>query len=188
MTNARLELASPEGFESVRSYINEHLAPVAAELHRLVNESFAPGSTSAEEGSIDAIPSDPASGVFETIDRPLRTGPKSVVFDGAEYFQIPKDVLRSKQVRVVFSATTYCLEGSHPGALFRLVRADGMVIEGSSFGCTWDAPKPFSCELPIADKPGCIVPSMQVYHIQGKALQRGLTPVCRRFSLSLQFV
>jgi hypothetical protein len=186
MTGARLELADPSSFASAEAYVSQHLAPIAAELHRLVNESFAPGSTSAEEWAVDMVPRQPCLNSFATIDVALKQGPKSVIFDGAEYFTIAPELLRARQLKVQLTAVVYANGGSP--AEFRLVNTSGEVIEGSLILTEKQEPETITRVLPFGDKKGCIHPSMQVYHIQGKGYHAGCLPVCRRFSLSFVYI
>lgn len=186
MTGLRLDLANPGAY---RDYVAEHLAPVATELHRVVNELLAPGATSAEEWSVDMVP-EISDSVFRQLDQPLHPSGKSTVFDGAEYFTLPKELLRAKQLKVQLVAVVYgkAMDGWDSTVDFRLVRDDGMVITNSTFFCNEGEPTPFYRTLPFGDTPGSISPDKRTYYIEGRSEYGHSLPVCRRFSLSFVYI
>lgn len=186
MSGAQVELANPNFYESPRDYVEKHLAPVVAELHRITNELIAPGSTSVEEWGVDMVPSSSSLGAFSPLDKRLDDTPKRVSFDGAAYQSIPKELLRRKMLKVQFSALVYVKgEGD---VLFRLVRDDGVVVANSDFGCSDPSPVIVTRNLPFGDAPNSVAPKQHSYIIQGKGLDLGAIPVCRRFSLSFTYV
>ncbi len=184
MTGLRLDLANPDHSESIREYIEKHLAPTATELHRLLNELLAPGST-AEEYAFDMVP-DTSGDYFRRLTRRLENTAKRVVFDGSEYFSLPKDLLKSKQAKVQLTAVLY-VKGRGE-ADFRLVRDDGDVIKGSSLRVIAEEPNTFIATLPFGDQPGCISPDRRTYYIEAGVAKRQCLPVCRRFSLSFVYI
>lgn len=186
MTGARIELANPNLYDSPREYVEKHLAPVVAELHRITNELIAPGSTSVEEWGVDMVPSNPTVGAFSPLDKRLDDSPKHVVFDGAAYQSIPKELLRSKQLKVQLTAVVY-VKGQGD-VLFRLVRDDGMPVANSDFGCSEQQAVIVTRTLPFGDHPKSVAPKQHSYIIQGKGLDLGAIPVCRRFSMSFIYV
>lgn len=185
MPGAQVELANPNLYESPRDYVEKHLAPVVAELHRITNELIAPGSTSVEEWGVDMVPSSSSLGAFSPLDKRLDDTPKSVSFDGAAYQSIPKELLRRKMLKVQLVAVVYALKGD---AAFRLVREDGAVVLNSEFTTSSREPTTITCQLPFGDAPGCVAPKQLSYIMQGKGLDLGTIPVCRRFSLSFTYV
>jgi hypothetical protein len=186
MTGIRLEFYDPKDHEQVSDYIRDHVAPVATELHRITNELLSPGSTSAEEWSMDMVSSAPIHDGFSRLDRRLDESPKHVAFDGSEYFSLPKELLRAKQVKIQFTAAVY-VKG-HGTAAFRLVCDGGALIKDSEF--TTDSPILFTktCRLPFGDQRGCIQPDRRTYYIEAcRTKGRGI-PVCRRLSLSFVYI
>lgn len=186
MTSLRLELDNPGAYETPRDYIEKHLAPVATELHRLVNEFLAPGSTSSEEYSVDMGPSGTGTESWWAIDKVLKPEPKSVLFDGREYFAIPKETLRAKQLKVQLTATVFVKNGG--SASFRLLRGDGVAIHASEFTATSGEPVTVTRILPFGEGDGCVTPHWQAYIMQAKRLDKHSMPVCRRFSLSFIYI
>lgn len=184
MTGVRLELANPHDYKSPADYVEQHLAPVATELHRITNELLEPGATSAEEWAVDMVPPSRSEN-FQRLDRPLLRLAKHVVFDGSEYFLISKDVLRSKQLKVQLSATVYVHENGT--AVFRLVDSLGDAIENSVISTNSREPETVSVVLPFGEQRGCIHPSRQTYFIEACS-PHGIIPVCRRFSLSFIYL
>lgn len=182
MTGLRLNLANPDGYETAHEYIENHLAPVATELHRLVNEFLAPGSTSTEECSVDMVPSGSGTDTWWPLDKLLLQGAKSIFFDGREYFAIPKETLRAKQLKVQLTATCYVRNGG--SASFRLIRGDGTAVNDSLFVVNASDATSFTRVLPFGEGDGCVTPHWQAYIMQAKRLEKHSLPVCRRFSLS----
>jgi hypothetical protein len=178
-------LANPQSFDSVQAYIEDHLAPVSAELHRLANELFVPGST-AEEHAMDMVPDPAAKQYFSRLDRRLDPSPKHVIFDGSEYFSLPKDLLRNKQAKVQLTAVLY-VKGQGE-ADFRLVRDDGEVIDDSLIRVISERAVIRSAILPFGDLPRCVSPDSRVYYIEAGSLERSCIPVCRRFSMSFVYI
>ncbi len=185
MPGARVELANPNSYSSPKEYIELHLAPAVAELHRVVNELIVPGSTSAEEWGVDMVPSKQGL-FFQPLDQRLDESPKHVVFDGATYQSIPKEILRAKQLKVQLSAFVY-VKGKGD-VLFRLVRDDGAVVANSHINSCSQEPELISRTLPFGDAPNCVAPKQHRYIIEGKGLDPDAIPVCRRFSLSFIYV
>lgn len=185
MPGAQVELANPNTYSSPKEYIEKHLAPIVAELHRVTNELISPGSTSAEEWGVDMAPGRDCLGFFQYLDKNLDATPKHVVFDGAAYQSIPTEILRQKQLKVQLSAVVYGIKGD---VAFRLVTADGAVVLGSEFTTPAKEPTTITCQLPFGDARGCVAPKQLTYMIQGKGLDPGAIPVCRRFSLSFIYV
>lgn len=186
MSGARVELANPNLYDSPKEYIEQHLAPIVAELHRVTNELIAPGSTSMEEWCVDMVPSNPTVGAYSPLDRRLDESPKHVVFDGATYQSIPKELLRQKMLKVQLSALVYVKGGGD--CLFRLVRDDGVPVANSDFACSDPSPVIVTRTLPFGDHPKSVAPRQHSYIIQGKGLDLGAIPVCRRFSMSFIYV
>ncbi len=186
MSGVRVELANPNLYESPREYVEKHLAPVVAELHRITNELIAPGSTSVEEWGVDMVPSGASLGTFSPLDRRLDDTPKHVVFDGAAYQSIPKELLRQKQLKVQMSALVY--RKGRGDVLFRLVREDGAVVANSDISSCSSEPEMITRTLPFGDTPNAVAPQQHSYIMQGKGLDLGAIPVCRRFSLSFIYV
>ena len=186
MTAAKLELADPHEFDTARDYIEKHLAPTAAELHRLVNEFLDPGSTSSEECSVDMAPSGEAPHKWWVVDTVINKQPKSVLFDGREYFSIPKESLRGKRLKVQMNATVFVKHGG--SALFRLIRGDGDVVKDSEFSASSSEPAIISRILPFGEGSGCVTPHWQSYIMQARKLEKHSLPVCRRFSLSFTLI
>lgn len=185
MTGLRLELDNPNTYESPRDYIEKHLAPVATELHRLVNEFLAPGSTSSEELAVDMVPGQDCTD-FAMLSKPLRQAPKTVIFDGRSYFTIPKETLRAKRLKVQLVATVYVKNSG--SATFRLIRGDGSPLPASEFTATSSDPVTVTRVLPFGETDGCVTPHCQSYIMQAKRLNTGVIPVCRRFSLSFIYI
>lgn len=185
MAGIRVELANPKLFKSPEEYVERHLAPITAELHRLATEFFVPGSTS-EELSVDMTCTVPPVDGFRRLDRLVDTQPKHVIFDGSAYFLTPKDVLRSKQAKIQLSASVYVKGGG--GCTFRLVRDDGMPIEGSWFEANGASLQRITKQLPFGDQKGCISPDSRTYYIEAGHATYGSLPVCRRFSLAFIYV
>lgn len=186
MTGVRVELANPNLYESPKDYIEKHLAPVVAELHRVTNELIAPGATSVEEWGMDMVPSSPVVGAFSSLDKRLDEAPKHVVFDGAAYQSIPTELLRRKQLKVQLTALVY-VQGKGD-VLFRLVREDGSVVANSHVNSCSASPELLSRTLPFGDAPNAVAPRQLRYTIQGKGIDLGAIPVCRRFSMSFIYV
>jgi len=184
MPGARVELANPNTYASPTEYIEQHLAPIVAELHRVTNELIAPGSSSGEEWSMDMVPS--VRGAFSPLDRRLDETPKHVVFDGATYQSIPKELLRRKQLKVQLSAIVY-VKG-RGDVLFRLVRDDGQVVANSHMNSCSTEPETITRALPFSDAPNAVAPKQHTYIIEGKGLDAAAIPVCRRFSMSFIYV
>lgn len=184
MSGAQVELANPNLYDSPREYVEKHLAPVVSELHRVLNELIVPGATSSEEWSVDMVPS--VRGTFSPLDRRLDELPKHVVFDGAAYESIPKELLRQKMLKVLLTAVVY-VKGSGD-ALFRLVRDDGAVVANSHINSCSQLPETIARTLPFGDAPNSVAPSKHSYIIEGKGLDPDAIPVCRRFSLSFTYV
>jgi hypothetical protein len=184
MPGIRLELADPANYSSPSEYIEQHLAPVVTELHRLTNELFVPGSTS-EEHAVDMVQARAGDDQFRSFDRRLYETAKHVVFDGSAYFSLPKELLRVKQAKVQFTAVIY-VKGDGE-ADFRLVRDDGVVIQDSTILINRDSRVEHVRRLPFGDQPGSISPENRTYYIQASNAGRCI-PVCRRFSLSFVYI
>jgi len=185
VSGVRLDLANPNTYSSPKEYIEKHLAPIATELHRLANEMIAPGASS-EEWSTDMVPSHYPGDDFSCLDARLHDVVKHVTFDGSEYFSIPKELLRAKQLKVQFQATVFVSGGGK--ASFRLVRDSGDYIDESLFIVEGEKPQTVSRILPFSDDNGSIKPSHCRYFIQGGRVKPGSRPVCRRFSLSFVYL
>lgn len=184
--SARIELANPNLCATPQEYIEKHLAPAVTELQRLINELTAPGSTSAEDGSVDMVPGEISRVAFKPLNRRLDVRPKHVVFDGAEYLTIPKELLRQKQLKVQLSSTVY-VKG--PGsAEFRLVRDDDWVISGSKFATDCHEATVFTHTLPFGNTQGCVAPEKRSYIIEARSIGAAAIPVCRRFSMSFVYI
>lgn len=186
MTGVRLDLANPNTYESPREYVEKHLAPLVTELHRLLNELSLPGASSAEEWGMDMEPSAPALNAYAELDRRLDQSPKHVVFDGSTYESIPKELLRSKQLKVQLSATVY--NKGLGDVLFRLTRDDGVIVANSHISSCSRQPETIVRTLPFGNALNCVAPYPHKYIIQGKGLDLGAIPVCRRFSLSFVYI
>ncbi len=184
--SSRIELANPNTYESTREYVEKHLAPIVAELTRITNELIVPGSTSAEEWGVDMVPGYPSLGSFSSLDVRLDQSPKHVVFDGAAYESIPKELLRQKQLKVQLSAVVYVKGGLT--AAFRLIDEHANVVLGSEFKTTSGSPLTITCQLPFGNAPNCVAPVQRKYIMQGKGLDLGAIPVCRRFSMSFVYI
>lgn len=184
--SARIELTNPNLCATPQEYIEKHLAPAVTELQRLINELTAPGSTSAEDGSVDMVSSESSRFVFHPLDRRLDTRPKHVVFDGTEYLSVSKELLRQKQLKVQFTATVY--SKGKGLAEFRLVRDDGVIILGSTFETDCHEPTTFTHTLPFGNAEGCVAPEKRSYIIQARSIDRAAIPVCRRFSMSFVYI
>lgn len=189
MTGLRLDLPNPDTCESPREYIEKHLAPALTELHRITNELLAPGATSAEEWAVDMGPKTTGK-FFQRLDQPLYHPGKHVVFDGTEYFTLPKELLRSKQVKVQLTAVVYGKADDDCGSsvAFRLVRDDGVVIQNSDFFCHDQEPSTFTRTLPFGDATGSIAPGKRTYFLEGCSPFCQSMPVCRRMSLSFVYI
>lgn len=188
MSGVRLELANLDEYFTPKQYVQEHLAPVATELHRLCNEFFTPGSTS-EATEADFTPELLAS-EWMRLDTPLHNEGKRVVFDGAEYFNVSKELLRAKQAKVQLTAVLYAIpQCEEPRPVeFRLVREDGMVIEQSKMVVNSIVPVTETRILSFGDAPGLIVPAKHTYFLEAISPKRASLPVCRRFSLSFVYI
>lgn len=191
MTGLRIELAKPDADSTPQEYVEKHVAPVAVELHRLVNELMVPGATSAEEWASDMVPSGACfDGDFHRCDERLQRGPKHVTFNGLTYFDIPTKIRRRKKVTVQFTAVVY---GKKLGKIcgdvaFRLVRADGMVIDNSEFQVKTEEPQTVTRSLLFGADPGRISPDLRDYIIEGRSIGPRTLPVCRRLSLSFVYI
>ena len=186
-SGAQLELANPDLYESPRDYVEKHLAPVATELHRLLNEFLAPGSTSVEEAAVDmtAVLDVPHS--WSNVDRVLKPLPKSVSFNGRDYFLIPKETLRAKQLKVQLTAVAYVKDGG--AAELRIVRGDdGTPIPASVFRVIGSEPRSYVVNLPFGEAVGCVTPQLSLYVMQARRLQKQSIPVCRRFSMQFLLI
>jgi hypothetical protein len=189
LTGLRIQLPDPSSCASPQEYIEQHLAPAATELHRIVNELLAPGATSAEEWSMDMMP-EMANAVWQRLDRRLDETAKHVVFDGSEYFSIPKDLLKTKRAKVQLTAVVYAQKTDQrlTQVDFRLVRDDGVVIDNSNISTKDPLPHQITRELPFGDVPGCVSPDKRTYYLEARSLSRSTIPVCRRFSLSFVYI
>jgi hypothetical protein len=194
MSSLRVELANPHTYSSPKEYIEEHLVPVVTELHRITNELLAPGATSAEEWAVDMVPM-VAGSLWQELDQRLFDYPKHVIFDGSEYFTLPPELLRAKQLKVQLVAVVYCkvnaadpLLVGNTSAEFRLVRGDGTVVDNSLCEVNSEAPTTLSRRLPFGTEPGCIEPEKSSYTIQARSHSRHVLPVCRRLSLSFVYI
>ncbi len=181
----RIELANPNLYATPQEYIEKHLAPAALELQRLIEELSAPGSTSAEETDVDMVP-DPPGCYWSNLDHRLAETPKHVVFDGAEYLTIPKELLRQKMLKVQLSATVY-VKGRGK-AEFRLVKDADEVMAGSSFVTDCHMPTTFTHTLSFGNTQGCVAPEKRSYIIQARSIGPAAIPVCRRFSMSFVYI
>jgi len=185
MSGSRLELANPNTFESPKEYVEKHLAPLVTELHRVTNELLSPGSSSAEEWGVDMVPSK-ADAIFRRLDKRVDDSPKHVIFDGSEYFSLPKELLRAKQAKIMFTAVLYTKGKGE--AQFRLVRDDGVVVENSViYVSEQHTVATYTRHLPFGDQPGSISPDSRTYYIEASSQGRCI-PVCRRFSLSFVYI
>lgn len=183
--SARVELANPHLYATPQEYIEKHLAPAVAELQRLINELATPGSMSAEEGSVDMVPSSPGA-YWSELDTRLHETPKRVLFNGTEHLSMPKEILRQKQLKVQLSATVYVKgKGS---AEFRIVDDGGQRVYGSEFVADCPEATTFSHILPFGTTQGCVAPEQRSYIIQARSIDRAAIPVCRRFSMSFVYI
>ena len=190
MSGVRLELANPNEYESPKAYVEQHLAPVVATLHRAVEELLQPGASSAEEWAVDMAPPPLKRGQFSRCTRHFDETPKHVFFDGSEYLSIPPAVLREKQLKVQFQATVYQHhpDGEVHTVRFRLVGEDGGHIEGSSLSTRSPSPVTFTQILPFARDRFSIKPEPARYYIEASTADERTIPVCRRFSLSFIYI
>jgi hypothetical protein len=189
MTGVRVELANPEDYSSATEYIQQHLAPLVAELHRLTNELLVPGST-AEELAVDMVPTDPSGLLYRRLDKRLDASAKHVTFDGSAYFTVPAELLLVKQAKVQLTAVVYAkLLGNMGGPVaFRLVREDGLIIDASAFEVTSPKPTTVTRVLPFGYTEGCIAPERHDYFLEARYLGIKTIPVCRRFSLAFVYI
>lgn len=180
MTGVRLDL---------KDSTEQHLAATLSELHRLVDGLLTPSASTDEEWAIDMAPKE-ASAEFHSLDRLVHDRPKLVTFDGAEYFSIPKEILRAKRLKVLLTAVVYGkrVGKQRGGVSFRLVRGDGMPIPASYFMVTSEEPVTITRYLPFGDQEGCVAPSRHDYIIEGRYLDVRTLPVCRRLSLSFVYI
>lgn len=190
MSGVQLELDNPNTYESPKDYVEKHLAPLVTELHRITNELLSPGSSSPEAWEVDMTPSDQTCLHFSDLNRRLDDLPKSVVFDGSAYQHISKELLRSKQLKVLLTATVYVKHNAFDvgGAAFRLVRDDGAIVLNSLMETFAKEPATMSCHLPFGDSANCVAPKEHRYMLQGKGLGLGSIPVCRRFAMSFVYI
>ena len=190
MSSIRLELANPEGYSSVKDYVEKHLVPVVSELHRLTNEMMTPGSTS-EAYAVDMSTEVPGP-IWQNLDTPINQVGKYADFDGSEYFALPKELLKAKQVKVQFVAQCYVRKTDDifqlGGVDFRLVDDDNDAIEGSQFTTLAPHPATISLRLPFSDSRHHIRPSKRRYWLQARSHSQVVQPVCRRFSLSFIYL
>ena len=190
MSSVQLELGNPAAYSSVKEYIEQHVTPVLTELHRLTNEMIAPGSTS-EAHSVDMTTDFPDER-WRPLDTLVTSVSKSVDFDGSEYFSLPKDLLRAKQIKVQLTAQCYIRKTEDifqlGGADFRLVDDDNDAIEGSQFTTMAPYPANFSLKLPFSDSRHHIRPAKKRYWLQARSHSSVVQPVCRRFSLSFIYI
>lgn len=184
--SARVELANPHLYATPQEYVEKHLVPTVTELQRLINELAAPGSASAEDGSVDMVPAKTERFVFRSLDKRLEEKPKHVVFDGAEYLSVSKELLRQKQLKVQLSATVYAL--GKGDVEFRLVRDDDVIILGSTFIVDCRTPTMFTHTLPFGNSQGCVAPEQRSYIMQARCIDGAAIPVCRRFSMSFVYI
>ena len=188
MAGVQVELANPNTYDPSRAYVEQHLVPVVAELHRVLTELTAPGSSSAEEWGVDMVP-EISTAIFQRLDKRLEETAKHVVFDGSEYLKIPKELLRAKQLKVQLTAVAYAKHDEDPGTVeFRIVRDDGRAITGSYFSTYSSTPETFTRALPFGNADGCVSPEKRTYYIEGCSPFRASIPVCRRFSLSFIYI
>lgn len=189
MTGVRVELASPQAYDTPQDYVEQHLAPVVTELHRITNELLSPGATSAEEWAVDMQPTTPGHN-WRCLDKRLDETAKHVTFDGTDYFSLPAEHLRAKQLKVQLTAVVY---GKPLGKRveeveFRLSRGDGVVIDNSTFAITGRDPQTVSRILPFGGQVGSIAAELRDYVIEARCLSRQTVPVCRRLSLSFVYI
>jgi hypothetical protein len=185
MSGSRLDLANPNAFESPKDYVEKHLGPLVTELNTLVNELFSPGSTSAEEWAVDMTTETPGA-IWQRLDKRVEELSKHVVFDGSAYFSLPKELLRAKQAKVLFTAALYTKGKGE--ARFRLVRDDGAVVGNSVISVSEQhTVATYTRHLPFGLQPDSISPDSRTYYIEACSEGR-CVPVCRRFSLSFVYI
>lgn len=128
--------------------------------------------------------------IFQRLECRIDQTAKHVVFDGSEYLKIPKELLRSKQLKVQLTAVVYARHDSVDTNTveFRLVRDDGQVITNSHIPTYSGGPETFTRTLPFGNAEGCIAPEKRTYYIEGCSPFRASLPVCRRFSLSFIYI
>lgn len=189
MSGVRLELANPNEYASPKRYVEEHLAPVVTELHRIVEELLQPGASSAEEWAMDMGTATGRPG-YQLLSKRVYDDAKHVVFDGSEYFSVPEAVLREKRVKVLFTALVYHYNAGFEDekVRFRLVDEDGTPIEGSELVTDSREPVTLSVALAIKRQKGCIQPTKATYYIEGCSSGGLSMPVCRRFSLGFLYI
>lgn len=186
MTSARIELANPNLYATPQEYIEKHLAPVVAELHRALEEVTSP----IGEKSTDMIPLY-SSLKWSPLDAHLDNTPKHFIFDGAAYEKVPTELLRQKQLKVQLNALVYVIGGG--SADFRLMRYDGLPftgepVIGSTFETDCHEPTSFTLTLPFGNTKGCVAPERRSYIIEARSVDSGIIPVCRRFSMSFVYI
>lgn len=183
--SSRVELANPNLYATPQEYIEKHLAPVVAELHRALEEVTSP----VGDKSMDMIPQ--VSGPqWSPLDTRLDNTPKHFIFDGAAYEKVPMELLRQKQLKVQLNALVYVIgEGE---AEFRLVRYDGLPVGepviGSYFETDCHEPTSFTFTLPFGNAKGCVAPEKRSYIIEARSVDPSTIPVCRRFSMSFVYI
>lgn len=183
--SSRIELANPNLYATPQEYIEKHLAPVVAELHRALEEVTSP----IGDKSMDMIPLHGGLG-WSTLDTHLDATPKHFIFDGSAYEKVPTELLRHKQLKVQLTALVYVIGGG--SADFRLMRYDGLTtgepVIGSQFETDCHEPTSFTLTLPFGNTKGCVAPEKRSYIIEARSVDPSTIPVCRRFSMSFVYI
>lgn len=177
----KLILPKPDSFDP-SDYTKNKLVPLAEQLQMLCNEFFNPGST-AEEGIVDMMPSEPQK-FFQGLDKRVKDKPKSVTFKTNPEIPVAKG---EKRLKILLTATVF-LQGPGTG-VFQLVRdCDGMIVEDSIIQITNTEPQTFTRYLHFGNQEGRISPFEYEYVMQAKFLGKKCVPVCRRFALTETYI
>jgi hypothetical protein len=213
MSNVSIVL--PErGNLSEKEYVEQRLVPMAAELHKVMNEFFTPG-VSDEEHSVDMTTSDNCKFFTDVNQRVEKDKSKSVKFECPNDIPLFKG---DKRLKILLAAVVYVLpvgsdsvsakmsargfsSKSPPTAGFQLVRScDGSVVEDSIFQVMEDKPTLYQRYLPFGKEEktkGSAAGSTNVcrispfeydYHMQARSMNVKCVPVVRRISLSTVYI
>ena len=186
MSDLKLYLPTKEEEESPQIYVNQKLVPLAAELHRLVNENMTRGVTE-ENSDIDMVPQEVGK-QYSLVNMYLHTVRAKFCTFSVDTKQTPlqKD---GKMLKVMYKATVYSENGKP--VHFRLMRVkDKVTIRQSDIQTANTKPTEHVLYLPLGDssQKDRIQIKENEYCIEAKYVQLWARPICRRFSLSLVYV
>lgn len=182
MSNLKIHLPTRSEAETVSEYVENKLAPLAAELHRLVNQQFSNGLS--ETDAMDMKPKW-ACDEFKVCNElavQLKTKRCRFRVNTTEF----PPLQNGKRLKILWQIECF----SEFGELveFRLAKANKEPMDGALLMVERTECARYDVYLPFGDQPGRISSHDTEYVVEARYVSKPDTPIVRRFSLSAVYV